>query len=174
MANYEMTIRIEEVGDELELAGPAEVVTGGMLPPGQADQQTRRGVAGHKNNVKKEKKDRHNGNHRHPDVIGPHLPLFLVNHAGPHNDTIIFECAQNFVVDVSLDDGFDPPAGANAGPQNPFGWLLPQQGGPGNPVRGTINKGAFPGGANRVDFFKCTVWCNGKKLDPDIICEAGP
>lgn len=174
MADYEIRVQIQEVGDEIELTPVVggEIVTGGALPAGQADQVTRRGRAGRKNEVKDEKKRRKNGDHQHLDVVGPHLPLFLINHTGPHTDRVVFECTLPFVVDVSLDPGFDPPASGNPGPMNPFGWLTPQSGGPSSPVTGTINKASFPGG-NRTDFYKCTVWCNGKKLDPDVICESG-
>ena len=172
MADYEITILIEEVGDELELRVTAEAAGAG-LPGTQVDQRTRRLQPGHKNDVKRQKKDRHNGNHKNDDVIGPHLPVFVINHTTPaHNDRVRFQCAADFVVDMSLDDGFDPPPG-NAPPQNPFGWLTPQSGAAAADVVGTINKASFPNGP-RMDFYKCTVWCNGKKLDPDFICEAGP
>lgn len=170
---YTITLLIEDVGDELEISVVSEVVTGVPLPAGQADQRTRRQVPTHKNGVKDQKKIRRNPNHRHADVIGPHLPLFLINHSGPADDIVVFQCTFAFVVDVSLDPGFDPPTGANPGPLNPFGWSTPQSGGPSSSVTGMINKASFPPGADRMDFYKCTVWCNGKKLDPDFICESG-
>ena len=174
MADYTIRMLIDDNGDELELSIINEVVTAG-LPPDQNDQRTRRRVPGRKNSIKGEKKKRHNASHRHPDVVGPHLPFYLINHSGPHNDIIVFECGTDFVVDVSLDDGFDPPQpGSPAAPLNPFGWLFPQTGTAAAPVRGTIDKAAFPGGLSRMDFYKITVWCNGKKLDPDLICESGP
>ncbi|MBI4474997.1 MAG: hypothetical protein HY646_20185 [Acidobacteria bacterium] len=171
MALYTITVQIDEVGDELEISILGEAVAGGALPAGLDNQRARRDRGGAKNRVKNEKKARHNHNHRHPDVIGPHLPLFLMKHPGPHDDEVIFQCAQPFIVDVSLDPGFDPPAAGGPAPQNPFGWLIPQTGDATHPVTGTIVKASFPGGA-RLDFYKLTIWSNGKKLDPDVICES--
>ena len=173
MAEYTLTLQIDDNGDELEITVAGEVAAAG-LPPNQNDQRTRRGVAGKKHAIKDEKKNRHNSSHVHPDVIGPHLPLYLVNHNGAHNDNVVFQCAFAFVVAVSLDPGFDPPPGGARAPLNPFGWAVPQTGGPGAPINGRINKAGFPGGASRMDFYKITVWCNGKTLDPDLICETGP
>ena len=176
MATYEVIIQIEVIGDEIEMSLLSES-GGGSLPGGQADQKTRRGRADKKNDVKKQKKERHNSNHQHPDVVGPHLPIWLFNHSGGDDDKITFRCASDFVVDVSLDDGFDPPGGAHSAPLNPFGWMTPQKANGGTDISGTINKASFTGiggGAGRMDFYKCTVWTQGKKLDPDLICEAGP
>ena len=158
MAANNFEILITPVGGELEMT----VVVGEAL-------QTARRTSARKAKIKKEKKDRHNSDHKHPDVIGPHTPFILIDKNGD-SDVVVFTCAQPFVIDVEMDTGYDTKGNPD---RTPFGWATPQASAP---VAGGMHQVTATYAKNNDDssvhmFYKCTVWSNSLKLDPDFICD---
>jgi hypothetical protein len=158
MATNNFEFLIAPVGGELEMT----VVVGEAL-------QTARRTSTRKTRIKNEKKERHHADHKHPDLIGPHTPFILVDKGGD-SDVVVFKCAQPFVIDVERDDGFDTK-GSNPD-RSPFGWTTPQVSTPAggmHQVTGTYAKNNDDTSLHM--FYKCTVWSNNLKLDPDFICD---
>jgi hypothetical protein len=131
--------------------------------------------------------------HAMKHLTGVHQTIILLDKKNV-TDTVIFKCAQPFVVDVE----FDPEVRDLEKPlprRSPFqGWDIPQFSGeaddaefPGfKVVRGTFNNdnrirrlATGEEGGMEIDdtrptdqrFYKATVWSEGLKLDPDWFCD---
>jgi hypothetical protein len=191
---------IENVGGELELTLSTEDSQGDAEQGLQL--QRRNHPSGQGNNeprnrdmkevkLKRKKKNggassgRHDSSHL---VAGTHQTIILLDRNNV-TDTVVFECAQPFVVDVE----FDPSARDVENPQprrSPFvGWDTPQFSAPDprgvHVVTGVFNndkrKERLPNGSDGQDiddtrptdqrFYKATVWSEGLKLDPDWYCD---
>ena len=183
---------IKAVGGELEFSLVSENPAGTQKNRRNGNSGNPRAPGGtlRKDFIKAERDIRSRPGQSEPDFVGPHLPIILVDDPGATIDNVEFRCEQPFVIDVEIDLIFTRPAGASS-PRSPFHV----QGAPGSDlfptpkssvaetaappapipplathvVRGTLKKGN-DGPRNHM-FYKCTIWSNGLKLDPDMICD---
>jgi hypothetical protein len=89
------------------------------------------------------------------------------------NDTLEWEYADPFWIDVDFDPAFDPEPGAPPHPFTNGSW-------PSRLMKSTLSggkhglSGTFDQGNSDVykqTFYKYTIWADGLKHDPEIICE---
>jgi len=186
---------VEQIGNEIEVTIESENAEG-LAAPNPTTQKERRGSSSPRGGVKMRRKDyylqqreaRELPTRVHAELMGPHIPIILLELPGAHEDKIVWKCAQRFVVQLDMDPGYAPvntPPGAEPPPVCPLkdtvtgeAWSHPQtsQAGAGpyagfQVVQATYRKATR---AKEHLFYKCTIWCNGLKYDPDFYCDEGP
>jgi hypothetical protein len=188
-------LKIDIVGNEIEVTIESENAEG-LDPRDPQDQEGRRrsfrGNSGQrrKDYFAHQRQTRELPTRKHPDLMGPHIPIFLLELPNNHEDKIVWKCASPFVVDVEMDTGYgpDPNAPANSNPpRSPMAnsrgelWSTPQASqlvnDPQSPYNGSHVVQAVYSKVTHAKhhiFYKCTIWCNGLKYDPDFYCDAGP
>ena len=186
MATYELLIK--KVGDELEVTIESET---GEVGETEVKQEERRASGNPARNKKmkelKHERRKEGQQDHHADIIGPHVPIIVLNHPGNRTDTIVWKCTEAFMIDVEIDEGYNKASSAANPPRSIFQNVATNQDFSVMPQMSAVNdnfpkpgggfyqvvRGAFTKDNQALDhkFYKATIWSQGVKLDPDYFCD---